>query len=86
MRQTKCKFEMSEETELQTDASATHGLSSTEGAVHERVVMGPPRRGPSVAVSGIGLFLSIQVNDDDDAKILQMFLECAERRRYGKAA
>lgn len=30
---------MSDETELQTDASATHGLSSTEGAVHERVVM-----------------------------------------------
>lgn len=39
MRQTKGKSEMKEETELQVEASAAHGLSSTEGAVHERVVI-----------------------------------------------
>lgn len=32
---------MCDKTELQTDASATHGLSSAESAVHERLVMLP---------------------------------------------
>ena len=30
---------MSVETELQAEVGATHGLSSTEGAMHERLVM-----------------------------------------------
>lgn len=38
---------MSDRAELQTDASATHGLSSTEGAVHERFVMLPDGWFPS---------------------------------------
>lgn len=76
---------MCDKAKLQTEASATNGLSSAESAVHERLVMGPPREGPTVTVSGSGLFLQIQVNDADDGVILQMFLQCADRRRYAKA-
>lgn len=76
---------MCDKTELQGEENATHSLSSAESAVHERLVMGPPREGPTVTVSGSGLFLRIQVNDADDGVILQMFLQCADRRRYAKA-
>ncbi len=51
----------------------------------QRLVMGPPTKGPIVNLQGNGLYLHLQLNDELDYEILQAFINCAEKRRYGKA-
>ncbi len=51
----------------------------------QRLVMGPPTKGPIVNLQGKGLYLHLQLADELDYEILQAFLNCAEKRRYGKA-
>lgn len=43
---------------------------------------GPPTPGPVVRVVGRGLSLAIRVNDEDDAVIVRLALEMAQRRRW----
>ena len=51
-----------------------------------KALLGPPTKGPVVTLQGKGLYLHLQLNDDIDYEILQAFINCAEKRRYGKAA
>lgn len=45
-------------------------------------VYGPPSPGGRVQIKCRGFHLSIQVDDEQDAKIVELGLALAERRRY----
>jgi len=47
-------------------------------------LMGPPEKGPTIRITGKGLDLLLVVNSESDREIVQMFLDAAERRRFGK--
>jgi hypothetical protein len=47
-------------------------------------LMGPPSQGAWVEIYAKGMCVKIRVNDADDAEILRLALEMAERRRYGR--
>ena len=46
--------------------------------------MGPPTKAPAVRVMGRGIDVFIRVEDDNDAEIVRLALQMAERRRYGR--
>lgn len=52
--------------------------------IPEAVKMGPPTPGPTVRVTGRGVSLEIQVNDELDEEIVRLALKATERRRYGR--
>ncbi len=48
-------------------------------------LMGPPEKGPIVKVFGKGISLSLCLEDKIDSVILDLALQMAERRRYGRS-
>lgn len=47
-------------------------------------LIGPPTQGAWIEIYAKGMCVKIRVNDDDDAEIVRLAFEMAERRRYGR--
>jgi len=47
-------------------------------------LIGPPEQGALVEIYAKGMRVKIRVNDSEDAEIVRLALEMAERRRYGR--
>ena len=47
-------------------------------------LIGPPTQGAWVEIYAAGMCVKIRVNDADDAEIVKLAFEMAERRRYGR--
>ena len=47
-------------------------------------LMGPPTQGAWVEIYAKGMCVKIRVSDAEDAEIVRLAFEMAERRRYGR--